>query len=270
MPSKKISVNKALLLAKQAIANNDVETARKLYRSILDFKPEQKEASNGLINIDKYHNVTKKNSTIAENELNKVAKLYLAGKTDLAEKLCRQHLDQYVNSAELLNLLGAILFSQQKFSDAIDTYNSTLELFPQFTEGYINRANAKQSIGKSEEALTDYNKAIELNPNHAEALNNRGLLFQKLNLHEKAITDYKKAIAQRENFTEAYFNLGNTLMALEKFVEASTYFQDATKSDPKFVAAYSNYAYFYSQRRCYESLNKNGLSKSLHHEIIAI
>ena len=249
MVPKKITVNKALQLAKESIANNNVETAISLYRSILKQEPKQQEALKGLKALSKHRGASLQKPPIPKIKLDEIVNLYLAGNGDQAEKLCLQYLSRYAKTSELLNLLGASLISLNKFDKAIDTYNDTLELYPEFTEGYINRANAKQSLSKLEDALVDYNKAIELSPNHAVALNNRGNLFQNLNQHEKAIDDYEKALALNNNFADAYFNLGNSLKDLGEFTRAIDHYRKAVQVDPKYIAAHSNCAYCLRQVR---------------------
>jgi protein O-GlcNAc transferase len=247
MPPKKLSISEALEIAEEAIARNDIEAARKLYISILNYRPGHRDAENALKNLEDHKRTDSQKPPVTGSKKDGIAALYLAGKGELAEKLCRKYIEQYAESDELLNLLGASLLLQHKYVEAIDTYNHALELFPQFTEGYINRANGKRSLGKLKGALADYNKAIKLDPNHVEALSNRGGLFQKLGQYAEAIEDYENALKLNNQLIDARFNLGNTLMEQGRFIEAIEHFKKAIEIDPKYSPAYSNCAYCLKQ-----------------------
>jgi len=69
------------------------------------------------------------------------------------------------------------------YKEAIEYYNKTIELDPNYIEVYCNRGAAKCILKEYKAAIKDYNKAIELDSNYAIAYCNRGLciLIKPLN-----------------------------------------------------------------------------------------
>lgn len=71
--------------------------------------------------------------------------------------------------------------------------NKVIELDPNFSFAYYNRANIKCSIQDFRSAVEDYNRAIEVNPMFAEAYYNRGLSRLYLGETQEGIADLSKA-----------------------------------------------------------------------------
>ena len=71
---------------------------------------------------------------------------------------------------------------------------------------YNNRGNAYTSKGEYELAIQDYNESIKLNPNYAKPLNNRGVAYQKNGQHDLALKDFDSAIDIDPNYADAFAN----------------------------------------------------------------
>ena len=84
------------------------------------------------------------------------------------------------------------LLSKKDYEGAIKLYNEAIELNPNYSESYCNRATAYLELKQYERAIQNYNKAIELNPNFARAYINRGKAYKKLGDKSKAEADFKK------------------------------------------------------------------------------
>jgi tetratricopeptide (TPR) repeat protein len=68
-----------------------------------------------------------------------------------------------------------------------------VNLFPDGTAAYFNRALAKTELKDYQGAIKDYTTAIEKDPNPGMAYYNRGLLKNKLKDNAGACTDLIKA-----------------------------------------------------------------------------
>ena len=55
---------------------------------------------------------------------------------------------------------------------------------------YNNRGNAYTAKGEYDRAIQDYDQSIKLNPNYARAFNNRGVAYQKKGEYDRAIKDF--------------------------------------------------------------------------------
>lgn len=138
------------------------------------------------------------------------------------------------------NILAGYLYKEKKYAAAIEHYNESLRIKPDYHFTYNNRGSLYAGIGQYElsirdlttsirlrpdsgaaytkrggvysrlgrlqEAMEDLNKAVELNPNDAAAYNNRGVVYYKLNRLPEATEDYNKAISLNSNYAVAYSN----------------------------------------------------------------
>ena len=79
------------------------------------------------------------------------------------------------------------------YDEAIEDMNKVIKLYPDFAEGYYNRANLMAISGNLPEAYDDYTKAIELEPSLGEAYYNRGLVQIFMKDTRKGCMDLSKA-----------------------------------------------------------------------------
>ena len=79
------------------------------------------------------------------------------------------------------------------YDEAIEDMNKAIKLYPDFAEGYYNRANLMAISGQLPEAYDDYSRAIELEPSLGEAYYNRGLVQIFMKDTRKGCMDLSKA-----------------------------------------------------------------------------
>jgi len=96
-------------------------------------------------------------------------------------------------------------------------------------------------------AIEQYEKSIKLKPNYAEAYNNLGVALEKLKKYEEAIEKFEKAILFKKNFSEAIKNLslvcnnyGNLLSQSGRFDDANDKYVKGIELRPDYAIAYSN------------------------------
>lgn len=66
------------------------------------------------------------------------------------------------------------------------------------------QGNALRDQNKYQEAIETYDKALALNANFAEALYDKGLALHNLNKFQEAIDCYEKAITINSKYSDAY------------------------------------------------------------------
>jgi tetratricopeptide (TPR) repeat protein len=121
------------------------------------------------------------------------------------------------------------------FQKAIDDYTRSIEIEPEFAEGYFQRAGLLSEQGQVEEAIADYSKAIEKNHKASSAYFCRAPLWQSTGGAgiAKAIADFDGAIRtgdEDDQFMalmargEAHHGLGNLELALADFNAAAAYY----------------------------------------------
>jgi tetratricopeptide (TPR) repeat protein len=93
----------------------------------------------------------------------------------------------------------------------------------------LNRALAREALGKRQDALADFNNALWLNilPSRekARALFDRGVTLDELGRTADAIIDYSAAIAIVPDYAAALNDRGNAERRLGKLAEAKTDYQ---------------------------------------------
>ena len=66
---------------------------------------------------------------------------------------------------------GDALFEKGNFNEAIEEYQKTTELDPDYVDAYNNWGIALANLKKYEEAIEKYKKALEIDPDYVYAYN---------------------------------------------------------------------------------------------------
>ena len=212
-----------------------------------------------------------------QQTIDEVLNLFKSGKLNKAKIKIENYIKKFPKSFVLFNILGAVCAGQDELEVAINHHKKSVEINPDYAEGYNNLGIAFQKLGLFEEAVKNYKKtlklkpdfslaynnlgvvlksldkldealltskkAIELDPKFADAHNNIGAILQDLGNYEEAYKFYKKAIKLKSNYSEAYYNLGILLKKLGKIEECVKNFQKAVTVNQKNNKAYSNYLF---------------------------
>jgi len=78
-----------------------------------------------------------------------------------AEKLLKQQLVQSANNVEVLNLLGQLFVTQNKFKSAISFFDKAQQIKPDWAASYRNLGNAHLAQNDKNSALNAYKKGLE-------------------------------------------------------------------------------------------------------------
>ncbi|GIQ81433.1 serine/threonine protein phosphatase 5 [Kipferlia bialata] len=88
---------------------------------------------------------------------------------------------------------GNSLFRALKYQEAMDMYSKAIELAPNNSVYFSNRANCSYHLGHFTFAIEDATRAIELNETYVKAYFRRAEAHNALNQEDEAIADLKKA-----------------------------------------------------------------------------
>ena len=192
-------------------------------------------------------------------------------------------------SAKQYFLQGLDFFAQEKFSEAEDRFEKSLQVIPdrvstltnlsatkirlkRFAEGkvlasraialdqknseaYLNLGLVEVEFKNENGALEYFDKAIELKPDFAEAWSNKGATLNALQRHDEALAHYDKAIALKPDYAEAWSNKGVTLNNLRRGDEALAHYDKAIALRPDYAEAWSNKGVtLHDLQRCDEAL----------------
>ncbi len=100
-------------------------------------------------------------------------------------------------------------FDQSKmYQEAIDAYEQSLKIKPDFADAYINLGIDYYELGKYEKAINAFKQAIRIKPDLLSAYNKLGAAYIICGEYSKAIDTFKKVIEVDPNNISAHFNLG--------------------------------------------------------------
>ena len=93
------------------------------------------------------------------SSFDRAATFLRAGDPAMAEKICRQALNEFPRDANLLCLLGASLIKQNKAKAAEHTLSRAVQLFTDFSRAHEGLAESLIMQGKLPEALESLQRA---------------------------------------------------------------------------------------------------------------
>ena len=107
------------------------------------------------------------------------------GRPAEAERLCVEILDLSSEDVAGHSLLGHLRFGQQRYREALASYDRALASEPDDPDLLYIRANALQAMGQAHEALAGYERALARQPTFPAAWNNRAnILLEEGRLEE--------------------------------------------------------------------------------------
>lgn len=136
--------------------------------------------------------------------------------------------------------IGHENISEGKFDQAINNFNSAIELEPNMAEAYNCRGIAYRNIGRYELAIEDFSAALDLDHSMAASYNNRGLSYFNIDDYDKALSDFSFAIQLYPSLGNAFYNRGNLYASIGFHEKAISDYDLAIKNNPSFSVAYNN------------------------------
>ncbi len=140
--------------------------------------------------------------------LNSLLWYYQNGRFDDAENLAISITQDFPKHPFAWKVLGTVLGTTGKKSEALDAYKTAVALSPQDSEAHNNLGIRLKELGRLKEALASYTEAIALKPDYAEAHSNLGITLKELGRFDEALASYTEAIALKPDYAEAHINLG--------------------------------------------------------------
>ena len=270
-----LTLEQALRLAQKKETEGSTKESKKIYQDILNKFPKNKKAIAGLKRlVDGVTGDIPKGHGLSKERVQSVIDLYNQGRLNAAVEQGQILIEQYPESWEIWNILGAaaarsnqleqaiVAFrkviaikpdhadayhnlgiaqqNQGELDEAVETFTQALNINPNQAETYNALGNALQTQGKLDKAIETYNKALNINPDHASAYNNLGNALQKQAKLEQAVEAYNKAITIKADYADAYNNLGTTLHKQAKLDKAIQAYNRAITIQSDHLGAYNN------------------------------
>ena len=138
-----------------------------------------------------------------------------------------------VRNLELCNGVGSVSLDLQ-----IGGCTALIESGTMTPEGlaiaYNIRGNAHSKNNQYDSAIQDYDDSIRINPNYAKAFNNRGVAYQKKGEYQRAIEDLNEAIKINSEYAIAFANRAETYQKNGEYDNAGRDYDTVIQLQPKY------------------------------------
>lgn len=141
-------------------------------------------------------------------------------------------------SATAWNLLGLALGRLERLDDAIEAYDESIRLSPDYAATYLNRAETLAVVNRSAEGLADCTKAINLDPEFAGAYALRARLMYHAGKKANSLSDSDRAIRLDPSNAMAFHYRGKVYRDHKQNARASEALSQAIRLNPESAEAH--------------------------------
>ncbi len=171
-------------------------------------------------------------------DLVRALKLFRAGKTGQAERVCRNFLKQNPTNIIAIRLLADIGMRVGVYADAEKLLERCLELAPDFSMARLSYAQVLEKLEKLDLALVQVERLLEAEPGKFTLLVLRGATLVKMGDFERALPLYEHLLSHfpaRAKITMVYGHVLKTVGQQQKAIEA---YRQAISLQPNFGDAW--------------------------------
>ena len=147
---------------------------------------------------------------------------------------------------------GWAYMGMKAYEQAINDYNSAIELKPEYAWAYGSRGLTYHLLKDYRRAIADFDHAIELKPEYAWAYGSRGRAYHLLKDYQRAIADFDRAIELDPRYIWAYEQRGRVYRKLRNYQRALEDYDHAIELDPNYVWAYVHRGITYRMLKDYQ------------------
>jgi len=127
---------------------------------------------------------------------------------------------------------GSSFLSDEKYTDALESFNKAVEINPNNPWPYIKKGRALNGLGDYHQALRELNTAASMDPQNPWIYVNRGVSYNFLKNHQQALLEEDKAISLDATIIWAYIDRGWANIGLRNFKQAVVDLNKAVQMDP--------------------------------------
>ena len=185
------------------------------------------------------------NSQPSQQQVQTVIGLLNSGQLAQAESLAKDLIDKYPQVFVLHHVLGLCLDGQQKFAEAVVSYQNAVKFQPNKKDPSLpdllfNLGIALTQLNRLEEAANAYQQALLIKANFFEAHGNLGTVLQRQGKLEAAISSYQAGLKINPQDARGHFNLGTVLRDKGDLQAAVSSYQKAIQLFPNYSDAHNN------------------------------
>jgi predicted TPR repeat methyltransferase len=172
--------------------------------------------------------------------LERLQRLFEAGRLDEAAVLCRQHLQDDPNNLDALQTLALIYFQAGQYEPAQYYAGEALRRNPAHIDSLRIRGMALMQLGRHQGALSCFERALQLKPDFVEAIANQATVLLELKRLDEALAGFDRVVALDPANAVGWNNRANTLVAMGRLEEAAACYDRALVIRPDLETARSN------------------------------
>jgi len=193
---------------------------------------------------------TSKNLVAYQEEIGRINAYLSNEQYQDAERLIRNLLQDFIDTADLWRLLGAS-FERRNPIEATVYYQRAIDLDAMHVDSYLGLAAANILLNKFKNALIFIEKAESLQPNNIKVLRSLADILCKLNKHSDALKYFKTAINLFPDDANLWCAQARCFSALNQFDSAESSFSEALKLDSKNQDVQFALGHFYQESKNY-------------------
>lgn len=163
-----------------------------------------------------------------------------SGRFDDAVRHIATAVDLVPSNPRYAHDLGQALHAAKQYAAAADAYRRAIDLHPDLAEAHLQLGDILRLQGKAEEAAASYRRAIAAAPREPKAHIHLGLLLHDQRAYDAALAELRQAVAIDPQSFLGHYNLAVTLAAQRRDEEAIAAYRDALAVNPHVVSAYIN------------------------------
>lgn len=127
----------------------------------------------------------------ADASFDQARQLQQAKRWTQAEQAYRAHIKRFGPSAEALANLGAVLVQEEKFGEAIASYQQALKIAPHLTPIHMNLGLAYMKSGKAADAAASFSQYLAKDPKNRQARQLRAMAYLDAEKYSESAADYR-------------------------------------------------------------------------------
>lgn len=144
------------------------------------------------------------------------------GRLDDSIAELRRGLELAPDDMQLLTTLGFSLIQKEQRSEALDVFDRTAALYPDFPPAHFGRGSALERLGELIGAGAAYERAVALAPDYADAWSGLGDLAERRGAREDAKVMAERALALSPHHLDAQMTLARLANATKDYAGAET------------------------------------------------
>jgi protein O-mannosyl-transferase len=156
------------------------------------------------------------------------------------------------NNYIILNYYAANLAELNRLDEAIERFNESLKIAPDYANAHYGLGRVLVRLGKTQQAIEHFRWALKYRPDLIQTYCNFAVNLLETGKIQEAIEHLKLVIECKPDLSQAHYNLAFAFVQQKKYDEAIASCRDALKIKPDYVDVYLCLAIIYNDTDKFE------------------